>query len=147
MQLKLCKEDYFWFSIQICILFTKNINEKYYFIFLKFQFKMEPLATTKQVLIWLSMHPDRPGSSNIGKKVTRFLLPCILFLLFLFMSLSIGCFTVKYFETRLEDCLFSFMGAVNCFGSFNSIVIAFFTRHQIPILFEKLSAIYGESEY
>lgn len=108
---------------------------------------MEPLATTKQVLIWLSMYPDRFGSSNICKKVTKFLLPHILFIFFLFITLSVGCFTLKYFETRLVDCLFAFMATVNCVGTFNTIVIAFFTRHQLPIMFEKLSAIYDEREY
>lgn len=107
---------------------------------------MEPLATTKNVLIWLSMHPDRLESSSNRKKVAQFVLPRILFIFLICITLSIGSFTVKYFKTRMEDCLFAFMASVNCIGTFNTIVIAFFTRHQAPIMFQKLTAIYDASE-
>lgn len=108
---------------------------------------MEPLATTKKVLIWLNMHPDRSGTSNNRKKVAQFVLPRLLFILFVCITLSMGSFILKYFRTRLEDCLFAFMASVNCIGTFNTIVIAYFTRHQAPIIFKKLAAIYDASKY
>lgn len=110
-------------------------------------FEMEPLRTTKQVMIWVCLHPDNASSLSNYKRVARFVLPRMLFIFFVGIILSIGSFTLKYFKTRLEDCLFAFMASVNCIGTFSTIVIAYFTRHQAPIMLKELTTIYDASEY
>lgn len=109
--------------------------------------KMEPLPTTKRVLIWLSMHPDDSGSSSKWKRMSRIVAPRALFLFLVFVSPSFLVFISKFASTRMGDCIFSILGFTVSFGTLIIIIFAYFLRHQTPILFGKLNTIYSDSEW
>lgn len=106
------------------------------------------MVTTRQVLIWLCMHPDNSQSQSLKwGRVARFLLPSTIFIFHLCMIASFAAFLVKFASSRMEDSLFTLMGLISSVGIANIMIIAFFARHQTPIVFKKLATIYAASEY
>lgn len=105
---------------------------------------MEPLATTKRILIWMSIHPITNNSerSSKWKSLVRIVFPRLLLMFSLNTMTACTAFIVKFMTTKLDDCLFSFMGFFACSGVFYCMIIARLSRSQVPAIFQKLSTIY-----
>lgn len=55
--------------------------------------------------------------------------------------------TFKFLSINLEDSLFALMGAIGISGIIYTMIVAFFLRHQLNAIFEKLSEISDHCEY
>ena len=109
---------------------------------------MQPLGTTKRILIALSLYPTNNANdaSNKCQISLRTVFPIVLFISTLAGLASEMGFVWKYAATNLDECLFSFMASIMSIGSVYTIIIAFSLRHRIPFIFDNLSAIYEASE-
>lgn len=109
---------------------------------------MQPLETTKRILVWIYMYPDAESSYTLLWKTTA---RTSVILLHLSMTLCsiVACLTyiIKNVSTNLESCLFTFMAFNTFCGIIYVIIVAFFVRHRVPLIFDQFSAIYGDRKY
>lgn len=112
--------------------------------FLIIAWTMEPLATTKRILIWMSIHPTANSGeqSNKWESLVRIVLPRVLLIGSLNTITACTAFIVKFMRIELEKCLFTFMGFFACCGGVYCMIIAYLSRPQVPDIFQKLSTIY-----
>lgn len=101
---------------------------------------MEPLATTKRILIWICMLPIENPSRRM--RIARIVFVVMLFLITLFAMYTYIAFIVENVSTHLEDALLTFMTFVSCAGYIYAMIVAFFTRYRVPAIFQQLSTIY-----
>lgn len=106
---------------------------------------MDSLVTTNRVMILLCLKSDTESSSN-WKRMSRIAFIWLLLISSTCAIAGYGAFVLKYITINLNDSLFSMLG---CFMSCNmlcTMIIVFFIRHQIPIVFDKLTKIHSASE-
>lgn len=107
---------------------------------------MEPLATTRVVLMWIWMCSDedvpdkwrRFGHYAFGKF-------CLIFQILSFAGAA-ACF-VKYLPIDVSTVLFESMFVSGHFNATYSIIQAMRSRHKIAMLFKRLSKIYRHCMY
>ena len=116
--------------------------------FLEYGFKMEPLASIEQILVWLNMFPyGDDDSSSKWSRMVRISFPLVIFIISLFAVIAFGTFIVTNITSNLEECLFTFMGFMMSICATYAIVVAYFSRNQVPSIFEDLATICNDSMY
>lgn len=105
---------------------------------------MEPLSTTKWVMMWLCMYPSK--SSSTRNKTLFKLVGVTIFGINLCSVVVCIAFIWKNVTTDLIASLFALLGAATFSSSLYTIPIAFFLRNQACTIFEQLSAIYETSK-
>lgn len=108
---------------------------------------MEPLYTTKQVLIWLCLHPANGSSISKWTRIGRRMLPLLLLVLILCAITVSLSFIIKFQSTNVEATLFTFIVLMVYVGLLYIMVIAFHSRSCIVALLEQLTKIYDTSLY
>lgn len=109
---------------------------------------MQPLETTKHILIWIYMYPDAESSHTLlWKTATRTLFIAVQFSMTLFSIAACLTYIIKNVSTNLENCLFTIMGFIVFCGLIYTMIVAFFIRHRVPIIFDKFSSIYDDRKY
>lgn len=109
---------------------------------------MQPLVTTKRILEWISMYPVAKSTTTPLWKASAHII--IIVMMFGVTLCAIAAYTVYIIENisnNLEDCVFTFMAFVTCCGLIYAMIMAFFTRHQVPSIFQQLSSIYEDRNY
>lgn len=107
---------------------------------------MEPMATTKRMLILMGIHPtatDNSHQSNKLESLVRIVLPRLLLIGSLNTITACAAYIAKFMATKLEQCLFTFMGFFACCGGVYCMITAHLSRPQVPAIFQKLSTIYN----
>lgn len=106
---------------------------------------MRPLKTTKQVLMWLCMHPAEK-SASAAKKFAYKTISLIIFAFNFGCTIS-GYMYVKEFKSiDFEGCLFAFMASSATLVVLYTMISAYHMRYEIKQIFEKLFLICGRSK-
>lgn len=113
----------------------------------KIEKKMEPLSTTKQVLIWLSLHPVNDSTIPKWTRIGRCILPLSLIILIMCAITVSLSFIIKFYSTNVEATIFTIVVFVVYTGLFYIMIIAFFSRYRITKLLGQLAKIYDTSLY
>lgn len=97
---------------------------------------------TKRILMWMCMYPIKKSSNNKWKTVARIIFVFMLFASTLFNIIAYMTFVIEAISTDLEDALFTLMACITCCNLMYAMIVAFSTRHDVPLIFEPLSKIY-----
>lgn len=107
---------------------------------------MEPIHSIKRILIWLCMC-TADKSSSIWLKRAHFVFALITFILTFSGFAAHVAYMYEYLSVDLDGSMFAFLGLIGFTdASFIMIIIVFFLRHKISILFDTLSEIYDASK-
>lgn len=109
-------------------------------------FKMKPLATSQRVLTYLRLLPARENCS-VWEKRSYTALIIYLIVSNITVCLSSLMYTLYFMSTDFEGTAIAVCQIFAAMPMGNTIVVAFFFRHQIPSIFEKLSKIYEKCLY
>lgn len=107
---------------------------------------MEPLSTTKRMLIWLCMYPAHESSSR-WRKTVYCAFGLTIFGINLFTLLVHLAFFIKFVSSDVFGSVFAFMAMDAVTAMCYTMVIAFIMRHQIQNIFEQLTKIYTNCKY
>ena len=107
---------------------------------------MEPLATTKWVMTWMSFYPASE-TSNTQQKIMYKASGLAIFIIDMFSVIFYSAFIWKFAATDLEASLFAFTGDCAVCASLYTIPIAYFYRYRARRIFEQLIAIYDLSKH
>lgn len=106
---------------------------------------MDPLVTTKRILIWMCMYPAEKLSR--WRSAARIAFVVMQFCITLFAVSAYMAFIVENIATDLENVLLTFMAFVACSNLIYVMIVAFFVRHQVPSIFKQLSNIYAAGKF
>lgn len=107
---------------------------------------MEPLVTTKQMLIWLCVYPS-PKTTRKSEKIAHILCAIVVFLGNFFGTVTHVMYLVKLGSIDVKGRVFSFMGIVGFISMVFIMITVFLHRHQIRTILEQLSTIYDTRKY
>lgn len=102
---------------------------------------MQPMQTSKQVLIYLGLHPDNNESSAWDRMIRR-ILPVVFVVFTLCAMLSCLSFIIKFSRINMEATLFTAMVTLVYVGLAFIIAFAFVSRSDVASVFEELSEIH-----
>lgn len=109
---------------------------------------MEPMVTTKRVLIRLHMYPTDNNDEKMSNKYKK-IFSCITIVLLFIVALTglIGTLTFYFVHLSidLQQSLLAIIPAASMFNMAYNIVAAFSLRYKTQRIFTQLSAIYGAS--
>lgn len=106
---------------------------------------MKTLHTIKRIMIWMCLcAPDKTSRSRL--KGAYFMFALIIFILNLSGLVAHVAFVYKFLLTDLDGSMFAFLGILGFAGTTFVMIIIFFLRHKMKILFNKFSEIYDTSE-
>lgn len=128
-------------SISRLETFLQSTKEVFQFIGI-----MKALMTIRQMLIWISICQPIEFTSNWKKRA---------FFVFYLISVSTNSFSViitfiflsKFTSIDLITCLGMIYVVAGSSAIISSLILAFFLRHKIDDIFNKLSNIYETSKY
>lgn len=106
---------------------------------------MQPLATTRQVMTWLSICPADESTNSWQKRAYKAHTWAVLIINFTAVSAGLT-FCMEFFQTDFDSSTFAFMAAAGECGAIYFWIVAFQMRRQIDEIFKKLSTIYNDSE-
>lgn len=106
---------------------------------------MQPLAATREIMIWLSMcPPDETSNATQRKRHTACTWAVLIInLIDFFASLT---FCLDFIRSDFDSSTFAFCCAVGEFGLIYFFITAIRMRLQIDEIFNGLSTIYNSSE-
>lgn len=107
---------------------------------------MEPLVTTKRVLVWLWMCPADENSSK-WKKIACYIFALAIFVLNLLHIIVYIIFVTESMSIDFERSLFAAMLSIYVCGIQFITIFAFAFQQKIDHILKKLSNIYRYSEY
>lgn len=108
--------------------------------------KMQPLPTTRRMLMCLSMCSVDESSNSMQKKIyVAFTLTILFSNVICFMTSLTYC--LKFISINFNGAVFGFMIAVGLFGLIYTFIIAISMRHRMDGVITSLSTIYNCSEY
>lgn len=102
---------------------------------------MKPLKTTQRMLTWLRVLPANKNASK-WQKCSYLALVLVLIITAIAVFSSSLLYVMKFKSVEFADTLMAFRQLVAATSMANSIVVAYFLRHKIPSIFDKLSEIY-----
>lgn len=105
---------------------------------------MEPLKTTKRVLIWLYMCPTE-GNLSRRQKIAHFLFASVIFMVDFAALPPQLTLLFKSMKTNLAEALFALMSVIAIVGTIYAMTSAYRSRQEIGKTFTDLSAIYRAS--
>lgn len=91
------------------------------------------------------MYPVAKSSNTASWKAAARI--TIIVMMFSSTMCAIAAYTAYIIENisnNLEDCLFTFMAFITCMGLIYTMILAFFTRHQVPSIFKQFASIYDD---
>lgn len=100
---------------------------------------MQPLATTRRMMTWLSMCSAKESSSARQK------IAFVAYTLIGFVASIAFCW--KYFTIDFNGATFAFLIAIGEFGVIYFMFVAILMCYQIESIFTSLSTIYKSSEF
>lgn len=107
---------------------------------------MQPLATIRRVMTWLSMCP--PDESSTERQRKAYVVHTLAILFFCVISFIASLtFCLKYVLVDFDGSTFAFMVAIIEFGVVYFMIAAILMRHQIQGIFSSLSTIYNRSKF
>lgn len=107
---------------------------------------MEPLATTRRIMVWLCMYPANESATPQQKLAYATHTSVILFFhLVSFVASLVFC--VKYVSIDFNGAIFAFMIGIGELGLIYYLIVAVLMRHQIESIFSSLSTIYESSKF
>lgn len=114
---------------------------------MKIQSKMQPLATTQQMMTWLCMCPADEESTTPHQKrgYIAYTLAIVIMIEVCFFASMAYC--IRFSTTDFDGAVFGFMCAIGAFGSVYVLIAAIRMRHQIGNIFASLSTIYKNSKF
>lgn len=106
---------------------------------------MQPLATTRRMMTWLSMC-TADGLSNASRKMA-----CVAFTLAISILNVMGLiaslvFSVKFFFIYFDGAVLAMMSIFGVIGAIYFLISAILMRQQIDNIFTSLSVIYNTRE-
>lgn len=109
---------------------------------------MEPLATTKRVLIWLHMYPidDNDDKTSNKWKIFSRIIIAQFFTVVSIAVIGTLTFSFKFMSIDLQKSLLALIPAAAMFNIAYNIVATIFLRYKTKRIFTHLSAIYSASE-
>lgn len=108
--------------------------------------KMQPLATTRRMMMWLAMCSADESSSE-SQKEAYLAHALAVFLLNLIGFTASLAFSFKYVKTDFDSAMFAPMTTIGEFGLIYFMVVAILMRHQIENIFTSLSTMYKSSNF
>lgn len=107
---------------------------------------MEPMPTSKRVLMYLNLYP---GNSELSKRmrIIRRILPLIFIVVVSSAILGCGSYIIKPTHINAEATIFTAMVALVYVGLVFLMAFAFLSRSDITFMFEHLSEIYHSGQY
>ena len=98
--------------------------------------------------MWICMYPiAKSPKTSLWKKIARILIVLMMIIITLCAMTAYMAFIIENISTNLEEYLFTLMAFLTCSGLIYSMIVGFFTRHQIPSIFEQLASIYDDRKY
>lgn len=107
---------------------------------------MKPFTTDQRILTWLCVIPA-PQNTSMWKKQVYTALALSLMLANLSNLSSSVMFIVKFLSINLQAALIALHQVLATIPMANTIIMAFFYRHKIPPVFDKLTHIYKKRMY
>lgn len=105
---------------------------------------MQPLATTKLVMTWLSMHPVDESATPKQKWFYIAHTSAVLIVNVVDLVSSLA-YCLKFISTDFDSAVFAFTIAE--FGAIYFMIAAILMRHQIEGIFTNLTTIYKNSMF
>lgn len=106
---------------------------------------MKPLVTTTLVCRWFCICAPEDNSTT-SKKIAYILLTSIAFVVTLALVAASMTFFMKNVSNDLEEALYALCQIVVHSGLLYVIIVAFFLRHKIRVIFNSLAEIYDASK-
>lgn len=107
---------------------------------------MQPLATIRRMMTWLSMCPPDETATERQKKAYVAHTLTVLFLNVISFIASLA-FCLKYVLVDFDGATYAFMTTVGQFGLIYFMIIAILMRQQIRGVFLSMSTIYNSSKF
>lgn len=108
--------------------------------------KVQPLATTKLMMTWLSMCPAEESATIRQKRLYIAYTSAILIVNVIAFSASLA-YCIKFFSVDFDSAMFACMVVIGSFGFIYFIIAAIRMHHQIDDTFESLSTIYENRKF
>lgn len=107
---------------------------------------MKPLAASSRMLIWFCVFSaNKISTSNLIWKILHNIFTVAVFIGNICTLTTSTTFFVKFISLDLEQALYSLFQIVGSASILYLMVVTFFQKQKINILFEHLSAIYDKS--
>lgn len=106
---------------------------------------MQPLPTTRRMMVWLSMCPSDQTTSR-RQKINYIAYTLTILFVNLLSFLASLTFMTKFFSTDFDDVVFSCMTMTGEFGMIYIMIAAILMQNQIVEIFQNLSKIYKSSK-
>lgn len=100
--------------------------------------RMKPLASNRQLLIWLCLHPADATVNTINKMAFS----ALCFALAVSICVASLVYTKQFWSIDLNSALYAFCQFVGFSGLVYVVIAAFVLQHEIAIIFIDLSEIY-----
>lgn len=124
--------------------FFKNFYRKSFSFF--FTFKMDPLITVKETLIWLSI--CRPPESEIKfKRITRTIFSVMVFVSHVCGFIAHFAYVFKFGLCDPEGSILALNCAVEFICATYVLATVFVLRYRIRVIFKQLSNIYDTCKF
>lgn len=107
---------------------------------------MQPLATSRLLLEWLSMCPVDESTSTTRQKFGRIAHTLFVFMMNVICSVASAAYCIKFALVDFNSASFAFMIIIGQFGLIYFMIAAFRMRDQIGDIFTSLSMIYEKCE-
>lgn len=107
---------------------------------------MQPLATTRLMMMWLSMCPA-DGSSKEQQRMAYVAHTWAVLFFNVINFVSSVAFCWKYFSIDFNGAMFAIMIAIGEFGLIYFMIVAILMCHQIQSIFTSLSTICKRSKF
>lgn len=106
----------------------------------------QPLATTHQMMTWLSMCPT--AESTIHRQKPAYIAYTLVILLLNVIAFATSLtYCLKYFFIDFDGATFAFMVAIGDFGLVYFLIAGILMRQQMVKIFTSLSIIYKISKF
>lgn len=105
---------------------------------------MKPFETSKRVLTWCCICSDE-NTTHLQKLAHIIFTMSVIVFLMIGVSMA-GAYGFTYITIDLEDALYAIFPFFGLFSGNYLLVVAYFSRHKINAIFEKLTVIYKASK-
>lgn len=107
---------------------------------------MEPLPTTRRMMVWLCMCPANESATH--RQNVGYIAHTLVVLIICLISITTGlAYCLKFISIDFDGAIFGFMAAIAEFGIIYELIVALGMRYHIANIFTSLSTIYKTSKF
>lgn len=107
---------------------------------------MQPLTTTRQMMMWLCMCPIDEATAR--RQHIAYIAHTLTILIICLISITTGlAYCIEFISVDFDGAVFGFMAGIAEFGIIYVLIAAINMRHQIEPIFTGLSRIYKSSKF